>query len=153
MCRKIYGFVLSTFLILLFTTGGAVPSLAQESAATGSAAENVQVSEESAAAPLKVSAEEQAARAEQTIKAKKSKLPNLEKLLNIIANGIEIFCLAIGVPALLAVPVGIFFLFKPEKRVYGIIFIVSPLVIITIGLAAPGIINWFFTSLCDFAEF
>lgn len=152
VCRKIYTYVFCLLLLSLFTTGGAVPAVAQES---GGATENAKTSEDSASAsaPVKVSAEEKVARAEQTIKDKKSKLPNLEKLLNIIANGIEIFCLAIGVPSLIAVPVGIFLLFKPQKRIYGIILIVSPLVIITVGLAAPGIIIWTFNSLVDVAEF
>lgn len=80
-------------------------------------------------------------------------LANLEALLNIIANGIEILSLAIGVPALFAFPVGIFLLFKKNMRVYGIICIVAPIVIIIVGLATPGIINWIVASMRDSGGF
>lgn len=97
--------------------------------------------------------DEETARALAASSAKVNDLANLEALLNIVANGIEILSLAIGVPTLVAVPVGIFLLFKKNMRIYGIICIVAPIVVIVVGLAAPGIINWIVASVRDSGGF
>lgn len=167
ICDRFFGLVLSFSLVLFAsaTTCGLAPAYAKKPVTAnasakaapkdGSAKADTPASETAPAAEEynEGVTDEEAARAYNSATIRVNNLANLEALLNIIANGIEILCIAIGAPTLIAVPVGIFLLFKPKMRIYGIICIVSPIVIIVVGLAAPGIINWIVASMRDSGAF
>ncbi|CAN5455321.1 hypothetical protein BH11CYA1_BH11CYA1_00020 [soil metagenome] len=80
-------------------------------------------------------------------------LPNLRALLNIIANGIEILCIAIGAPACLLVPVGLVFLWMKGKRWWGAAMVLFGPIVVIIGLATPGVVIILFQAICESAKF
>lgn len=82
---------------------------------------------------------------------KDKSLPNLIALVNIIANGIEILCLAWGLPACLLVPVGLVLVWMKGKRWWGAAMILFGPIVVIVGLAAPGVINILMQALVDTA--
>jgi hypothetical protein len=86
-------------------------------------------------------------------KAAKDKLPNLRALLNIIANAAEILGLALGVPACLLVPVGLFFVWQKSKRWYGLAMILFGPTLVIVAVAIPGLVDLLFNAVVDAAKF
>jgi hypothetical protein len=84
-------------------------------------------------------------------RGKDRSLPNLIALMNIIANGIEILCLAWGLPACLLVPVGLVLVWIKGKRWWGAAMILFGPIVVIVGLAAPGVINILMQALVDTA--
>lgn len=72
-------------------------------------------------------------------------LANLEALLNIIANGVEILCIAIGGPVL----IGGFVTLIARRNCFGVVMIGVGSSMVTFGLAFPGILNWLVASARD----
>lgn len=86
-------------------------------------------------------------------KAAKDKLPNLRALLNIIANSAEILGLALGVPACLLVPVGLFFVWQKSKRWYGLAMILFGPTLVIVAVAIPGLVDLLFNAVVGAAKF
>ncbi len=86
-------------------------------------------------------------------KAAKDKLPNLRALLNIIANAAEILGLALGLPACLLVPVGLFFVWQKSKRWYGLAMILFGPTLVIVAVAIPGLVDLLFNAVVDAAKF
>lgn len=85
--------------------------------------------------------------------APKERLPNLRALLNIIANAAEILGLALGVPACLLVPVGLFFVWQKSKRWYGLAMILFGPTVVIVALAIPGLVELLFNAVVGAAKF
>lgn len=83
---------------------------------------------------------------------KEQSLPNLRALVNIIANGIEILCLAWGVPACLLVPVGLVLVWIKGKRWWGAAMILFGPIVVIVGLAAPGVMIILLQAVIDTAK-
>lgn len=77
---------------------------------------------------------------------KESDMANLEALLNIIANGMEIWGLSSGIPMF---ALGITLLFLRDRRMLSVVFLVLGPILTMGGLAIPGIINWLVASARD----
>ncbi len=86
-------------------------------------------------------------------KAAKDKLPNLRALLNILANAAEVLGLALGVPACLLVPVGLFFVWQKGKRWYGLAMILFGPTLVIVAVAIPGLVDLLFNAVVGAAKF
>lgn len=75
--------------------------------------------------------------AQETVKV--NNLAYLEAGLNILANGSEVLLISTGIGLFVT---GIALLFFRGKRGIATAFLLVPWILITIGLAVPGIINW-----------
>lgn len=77
-----------------------------------------------------------------------NKLANLEALLNIIGNGVEVLCMATGVPLLLGIPIGAFLhATKPNMRKFTWIIMAAGPALIGIGLVTAQLINLLIAGL------
>lgn len=74
-----------------------------------------------------------------------NELANLEALLNIMANGLEIY----GIASTGSFFAGAIIMFIMRKPLYGVIMLIACPVSVTLGLATPGVINWLVASLRD----
>ncbi len=124
-----------------------------EPAASTASADAQDSSEDAAFQSLRVDASSSSSSSSRQPKAAKDKLPNLRALLNIIANAAEILGLALGVPACLLVPVGLFFVWQKSKRWYGLAMILFGPTLVIVAVAIPGLVDLLFNAVVDAAKF
>ena len=123
----------------------------QEQARIETNQEKLETQPESAAADQ----EQTQSQTDTTTSAPKGKevrrLANLEALVSIIANVIGIGGMAIGIPLMLGVPVGIYMLFRKDLRKYAFFVILPGPMLLTTALVAPGLIKWILAALEEIA--